>query len=73
VWPKAGSIGFVRIKTGEDADKFCLDVIEKAGVLLLPSTVYGYNNSHFRIGFGRTDMKDALSKFEEYLDLKYSD
>lgn len=72
VRPDAGSIGFVRIKSGEDADKFCLDAIEKAGVLLLPSTVYNYKNSHFRIGFGREDMKDALLRFEEYLKNRYN-
>ncbi|MBP2133750.1 aspartate/methionine/tyrosine aminotransferase [Methanomicrobium sp. W14] len=71
VRPKASSIGFVRIKTGENADSFCMDVMKKAGVLLLPSTVYGFSNTHFRIGFGRADMKDALVKFEEYLDEKY--
>ncbi|WOF16736.1 aminotransferase class I/II-fold pyridoxal phosphate-dependent enzyme [Methanoplanus sp. FWC-SCC4] len=71
VRPKAGSIGFVRLKTGESAEKFCRDVVEKAGVLLLPSVVYQYGDSHFRIGFGRYDMKESLQKFEEYLSDKH--
>ncbi|MBN2733570.1 MAG: aminotransferase class I/II-fold pyridoxal phosphate-dependent enzyme [Methanomicrobiaceae archaeon] len=72
VRPDSASLGFVRIKTGETADSFCLDAVEKAGILLLPSTVFGYENSHFRIGFGRSDMKEALLRFDEFLEKKYN-
>ncbi len=71
VRPVSSSVGFVRIKTGEEALLFCLDAIEKAGVLLIPSTVFGYSNTHFRIGFARKDMSDALLRFSDYLDKKY--
>lgn len=68
VRPVAGSIGFVRLKTGESAEKFCRKIVEESGVLLLPSSVYEFGDSHFRIGFGRKDMNESLVKFEEWLE-----
>ncbi|MDD3976971.1 MAG: aminotransferase class I/II-fold pyridoxal phosphate-dependent enzyme [Methanomicrobium sp.] len=72
VRPNCGPIGYVRIKSEEDAESFCLDAVEKAGILLLPSTVFSDDNTHFRIGFGRYDMKKSLLKFEEFLKDRYN-
>lgn len=65
--PKAGTICFPRLNIEEDSYKFCEDVVQKAGVMILPSTVYDYDNRHFRLGFGRENMPEALEKFEEYI------
>ena len=46
---------------------FCQQVIRDTNIMLLPSTVYGYDSSHFRIGFGRENMGEALGRLEEYL------
>jgi len=35
--------------------------------MVLPSTVYGYDDKHFRVGFGRENMPEALAEFEKYL------
>ena len=51
-----------------DVKQFCEDLIEKKGVLLLPSTAYGFGNKNFRLGFGRKNMPEALKKLEEYLE-----
>jgi aspartate/methionine/tyrosine aminotransferase len=64
--PQAGSIGFPRL-IGEDINDFCKDLVEKAGVLLLPGTLYEDQGNHFRIGFGRKNFPDALTRFEDYL------
>ncbi len=42
-------------------------VIRDTNIMLLPSTVYGYDISHFRIGFGRENMGEAIGRLEEYL------
>jgi len=68
VRPSAGSIGFVKLKTSEPAEAFCKRVVERSGVLLLPSTVYKFGDSHFRIGFGREDMAESLQRFERFLE-----
>jgi aspartate/methionine/tyrosine aminotransferase len=65
--PKAGTIGFINILFSDDVEGFCLDLIEKKGVLLLPSTTYNYGTQHFRIGYGRKNFPEALSLLEEYV------
>ena len=69
VWnaPKVGPITFPAIAHGH-IDTFCKHLLEKAGVLLLPGTVYGneYTNN-FRIGFGRSNLPESLSRFGDYL------
>ncbi len=64
--PKAGSIAFPSLIQGT-VDKFCDDLIEKAGVLLLPGTLYGKEFNAFRVGFGRKNLPDSLGKLEQYL------
>ncbi|MGE5551373.1 MAG: aminotransferase class I/II-fold pyridoxal phosphate-dependent enzyme [Bacteroidota bacterium] len=65
--PKAGPIAFPRL-LGEDVETFCHELAAKAGVLLLPGTVYGDPGNHFRIGFGRKNLPEAIARMEEYLD-----
>lgn len=71
VKPTAGTIAFPRFDKNLNADEFCQKVISEVGIMLLPSTVYSYDNKHFRIGFGRENMPEVLSKFEEYLDKEF--
>jgi len=67
VRPKAGPVALPRLKAGLSAERFCSELIREAGVLLMPSTMFDYGDSHFRIGFGRADMPEALQKLEAYL------
>ena len=64
--PKAGSSGFPRF-LGEDVEQFCRALVKKAGVLLLPGTVYDDAGNHFRIGFGRKNLPGAIARLEEFL------
>ena len=68
VWrrPTSGAIAFPRL-LGADVDDFCRDLATRAGVLLLPGTVYGDAGNHFRIGFGRQNMPEAVARLDEYL------
>jgi aspartate/methionine/tyrosine aminotransferase len=65
--PQAGSIGFPRL-TGENIADFCKNLVEKSGVLLLPGSLYEDSGNHFRIGFGRKNFPDALTRLEEFLE-----
>jgi len=69
--PKAGPIGFPTLKVKIDIADFCLDLVEKKGVMLLPSKVYDFKGNYFRIGFARKNMSEALEKLEEYLKENY--
>lgn len=69
VEPKAGPIAFPRLASGEDSDPFCREVLEGAGVLLLPGKLYGGQwKAHFRVGFGRTSFAEGLSAWEAFLE-----
>ncbi len=46
---------------------FCDACAAGCGVLLLPGTLYGDAGNHFRIGFGRKNMSEALARLEEFL------
>lgn len=67
VSPKAGSICFPRIHLNHGALSFCQKVIQETGIMLLPSTVYDYDDQHVRIGFGRQNMPEVLKMLEKYI------
>ncbi|MFA5398702.1 MAG: aminotransferase class I/II-fold pyridoxal phosphate-dependent enzyme [Methanogenium sp.] len=65
--PMAGPVCFPRYLGKEGAEAFCDTLIRKAGVILLPETVFGFGDEHIRFGFGRRDMEPALAVLDEYL------
>ncbi|MGK9234667.1 aminotransferase class I/II-fold pyridoxal phosphate-dependent enzyme [Inquilinus limosus] len=70
--PPAGCIAYPRYRGAEGVDAFTDDLVERAGVLLLPARVYRsalgpVPADRFRIGFGRADLPQALEAFEAYL------
>lgn len=65
--PHAGSVGFVRYQGPEGAAAFCDRVVSGCGVLLLPSAELEFGDAHFRVGFGRRAMPEALRRFDDYL------
>jgi len=68
VRPRAGSVGFPRLLGDVPIDRFAADLVEAAGVLLLPGSRFGHPDNHFRIGFGRVDLPLAVARLEGYLD-----
>ena len=67
VRPRAGSIGFPRLTVpGIWIDDWAAQLVEAEGVLLLPGSQFGHPGNHFRIGFGRTDLPDALDRLEAF-------
>jgi aspartate/methionine/tyrosine aminotransferase len=69
VRPTAGSIGYPRLTVpGVGIDDWSARLVEAEGVLLLPGSRFGHAGEHFRIGFGREDLPDALARLEAYAD-----
>lgn len=68
VTPKAGCIGFVRYKGKGSAKEFCEQLLQTTGVLLIPSDVFDLPSTHFRIGFGRKNMPEALACLEKFVE-----
>ena len=48
-------------------DAWCERIATKAGVLLLPGSVYG-EPGHVRLGFGRANLPEAVERLERYLE-----
>ncbi|HEU4563598.1 MAG TPA: aminotransferase class I/II-fold pyridoxal phosphate-dependent enzyme [Gemmatimonadaceae bacterium] len=64
--PRAGSVAFPALTAGLSIDDFAAGLVEQEGVLLLPGTQLGYPGNHFRLGFGRADMREALEGMDRY-------
>jgi len=64
--PRAGSMAFPRY-LGGNVDKFCDELVRKAGVLLLPGTVYDDSHNHFRLGLGRRNLPQAVERLDGFL------
>jgi aspartate/methionine/tyrosine aminotransferase len=66
VRPQAGSMAFPRYLRG-NVESFCDELVKKAGVLLLPGSVYDDSRNHFRLGLGRKNLPQAVEKLEEFI------
>ncbi|NID17200.1 aminotransferase class I/II-fold pyridoxal phosphate-dependent enzyme [Luteibacter yeojuensis] len=70
--PDGGCIAYPRYLGPEGVDAFAADLVERAGVLLLPASNYRSALTEtpperFRIGFGRADFGEALGAMEAHL------
>ncbi|MFZ5855484.1 MAG: aminotransferase class I/II-fold pyridoxal phosphate-dependent enzyme [Chloroflexota bacterium] len=66
VRPHAGSMAFPKLLHG-DIEDFCDRLVKKAGVLLLPGTMYDDTGNHFRLGLGRKNLPEAIARVEEFM------
>ncbi|HEU4699449.1 MAG TPA: aminotransferase class I/II-fold pyridoxal phosphate-dependent enzyme [Gemmatimonadales bacterium] len=67
VRPRAGCIGYPRLLLPTPVERFCEELVEREGVLLLPGTVFGDERNHFRIGFGRRTVAAGLEGLGRFL------
>jgi aspartate/methionine/tyrosine aminotransferase len=67
VRPKAGPIAFPKL-LGGSVEQFCHQLVTDSGVLLLPGTLYDHHGNHFRLGFARKNMPEALEGLEKFLE-----
>jgi len=70
--PQAGCVSFPRYLGPDGVDAFCRDLVEQAGVVLLPASIYASDLGpvpvdRFRIGVGRADPEPALAAFSAFL------
>jgi len=65
--PSGSCIGFPKLLLNEPIDHFASRLVEQAGILLLPGSIYNYQGNYFRIGFGRKNFPECLERFEHFL------
>lgn len=62
-----GPVAYHKLLIDMPVKEFCQRAVDKKGVLLLPSDIYGMNDQYFRMGYGRKNVPESLAKFEEFL------
>lgn len=68
--PKAGTVVFPRLlgsPSSASTEQYCEALVQQHGVMLLPATVYGYEEPCFRLGFGRSNLPRVLEVWDEVL------
>jgi aspartate/methionine/tyrosine aminotransferase len=66
VRPPAGTIGFAELLAAVAIEDFARELIENEGVMLLPGSVFDWPGNHFRLGYGRANMPEALERLERF-------
>ncbi len=73
-WARPGGscMAFPRYKGADGVEAFAARLVEEAGVLLLPSTIYSSElgptpTDRFRLGFGRKGLDDGLAALEAHI------
>jgi aspartate/methionine/tyrosine aminotransferase len=62
--PRASSVGLAEILAAESATAFCERLVRESGIAMVPSGLFGDNDRHTRIGFGRADFQTGLDELE---------
>ncbi|WDZ78669.1 pyridoxal phosphate-dependent aminotransferase [Ensifer adhaerens] len=70
--PDGGCVGFARYLGADGVETHCRRLVEEAGVLLLPSSLFVSDllpvaTDRFRVGFGRKDIEIGLEAWRRYL------
>lgn len=65
--PLAGTTGFLRVH-GEPASVWSERLLSQTGVLLAPSTLFDFEDTHVRIGLGRSNLPVALEALSDWLE-----
>jgi aspartate/methionine/tyrosine aminotransferase len=70
--PDGGCVGFIRYKGAEGVERFARRLVEEAGVLVLPASIYvselnDVPHDCFRIGYGRKLVPKALESARTWL------
>lgn len=64
--PMAGPISMIKVKAGS-AEKFCIDLADRHGVVLLPTRYMGSDDQHARLGLGRMNFENSMQAFDQAL------
>ncbi len=71
--PIGGSVCLPRHLGPEDTPTLAAEMVEGAGIMVVPSTIFDFGDRHLRIGFGRENLPEVVERFERYLVERHSD
>lgn len=64
--PTAGFIAFPRLKLDLQIEQFSKRLVDEENILILPGLLFDNMDNHFRIGYGRQNLPEALDKFDRF-------
>lgn len=65
--PEAGILALVEVKNVSSIELWAKNLANKAGILVLPATLFGISGNYFRLGLGKNNFKYLLTKFSAFL------
>tara|TARA_R110001583_G_scaffold123082_1_gene274431 strand:+ start:50678 stop:51808 length:1131 start_codon:yes stop_codon:yes gene_type:complete len=65
--PKAGSTSFVKLNINNSSLEFSNQLVEKTGIMTVPSEMFEHNGKYIRVGFGRNNFPEVLDILDNYL------
>jgi aspartate/methionine/tyrosine aminotransferase len=65
--PQAGSIAFPEWTGSGSIEKFCQELLDHQGVMIVPGSLFEFPGQRFRIGLGRRSFAAGLQRLEVYL------
>ncbi len=73
--PQGGCVCFPRYLGPDGVEAMCADLVEQAGVLLLPASIYRSEltpvpTDRFRVGVGRLGADEALAQWSDWLTVR---
>ena len=60
--PSGGSVAFPRYLGAEGSSALSQRLIQERNTLMLPGTLFGFDDNHFRVGLGRKGYENALNR-----------
>lgn len=71
--PPGGCVGYPRYRGADGVEAHCRHLVEEAGVLLLPASIFASDllaapADRFRVGFGRADLDAGLDAWRRHLE-----
>ena len=65
--PKAGSTSFVPLDIKTSSLAFSNQMVEKTGIMTVPSEMFNHRGKYIRVGFGRANFPEMLEILGQYL------
>lgn len=60
--PRAGSVALVQWHGAEPVEAWCETIVHRAGVMVVPGSMFDWPGGYFRVGLGRASFPQALKQ-----------
>lgn len=68
ITPMASPVAFIELLDKQPVHEFARELVDKEGIMILPSDVFNFEGNYIRIGFGRENIPSILTLLDNYLN-----